>query len=259
MNITAKCGVTPWVLPERIPDADFFIGLSYTQSRNGQRIMGFANVFNNYGRWEFYAGNTTTFDAQQRPEHLARLLQEAMKRLQQKHSLPASANIVVHHSVRISREDRAAILKAARLVRPDMSITFVWVNSHSNTRLFDTKPETDGSVRRGSYVSLSRRSVVLSTTGTNPYRRAMGTPRPIELSVMHFEPHTDKPTGYDGRSLAIQVLSLTKLNWASTDAFCGEPITVDYASDIAYLTAAFIRQKEPFKLHQVLESTPWFI
>lgn len=259
LNITAKCGVTPWVLPERIPDSDFFIGLSYTQSRSGQRIMGFANVFNNYGRWEFYAGNTTTFDAKQRPEHLACLLQEALKRLQQKHSLPASANIVVHHSVRISREDRTAILKAARLVTPDMSITFVWVNSHGNTRLFDTRPETDGSVRRGSFVSLSRRSVVLSTTGTNPYRRAMGTPRPIELNVMHFDPHNDKPTDYDGRSLALQVLSLTKLNWASTDAFCGEPITVDYASDIAYLTAAFIRQKEPFKLHQVLESTPWFI
>jgi hypothetical protein len=28
LNIVAKCGVTPWVLPDRIPDADFFIGLS---------------------------------------------------------------------------------------------------------------------------------------------------------------------------------------------------------------------------------------
>ena len=26
LNIIAKCGVTPWVLPDAIPDADFFIG-----------------------------------------------------------------------------------------------------------------------------------------------------------------------------------------------------------------------------------------
>jgi hypothetical protein len=38
--------------------------------------------------------------------------------------------------------------------------------------------------------------------------------------------------------LAVQILSLTKLNWASTDSLCSEPITVKYAGDIAYLTAA---------------------
>jgi hypothetical protein len=59
--------------------------------------------------------------------------------------------------------------------------------------------------------------------------------------------------------LAVQVLCLTKLNWASTDAFTGEPITVKYAGDIAYLTAAFLRQREPFQLHPVLERTPWFV
>jgi hypothetical protein len=31
------------------------------------------------------------------------------------------------------------------------------------------------------------------------------------------------------------------------------------AGDIAYLTAAFLRQKLSFKLHPVLEATPWFI
>src|SRR6202041_1360492 len=53
LNITAKCGVIPWVLPGAIPDADFFIGLSYTENRQRgtTRTMGYANVFNNYGRW----------------------------------------------------------------------------------------------------------------------------------------------------------------------------------------------------------------
>ena len=61
------------------------------------------------------------------------------------------------------------------------------------------------------------------------------------------------------KGLAMQILSLTKLNWASTDSLCGEPITTKYAGDIAYLTAAFMRQGKPFNLHPVLEQTPWFI
>jgi predicted HTH transcriptional regulator len=259
LNIIAKCGITPWVLPESIPEADFFVGLSYTQSRDGQRIMGFANVFNSYGRWVFYAGNTTTFDASKRPEHLAALAQATLEKLRAQHSLADSARLILHHSLRISRDDRTAILRGVRSVAPDASVTFVWVNGHGNGRLFDAAPGGDGSVRRGSYVTLSRRRLLLSTTGNNPYRKAMGTPRPLELSALHFAPRADDPSDYDRRSLALQVLSLTKLNWASTDAFCGEPITVKYAGDIAYLTAAFLRQREPFTLHPVLERTPWFI
>ena len=57
----------------------------------------------------------------------------------------------------------------------------------------------------------------------------------------------------------MQILSLTKLNWASTDSLCAEPITTKYAGDIAYLTAAFMRQGREFKLHEALEHTPWFI
>lgn len=57
----------------------------------------------------------------------------------------------------------------------------------------------------------------------------------------------------------MQILSLTKLNWASTDALCGEPITTKYAHDIAYLTDAFLRQAGRFVLHPALERTPWFL
>jgi predicted HTH transcriptional regulator len=259
LNIIAKCGVTPWVLPENIPDADFFIGLSYTESRDGQRILGFANVFNSYGRWEFYAGNTTAFDAHKRSEHLAALARSALQRLKVKHSLPASANLVFHHSVRISKDDYKAILAGVREVAPDASVFFVWVNCHNNFRLFDSRPETDGSLRRGSFVPVTRRKLLLSTTGYNTYRKAMGTPRPLEVTADLYRPGASTPVECDHRVLAVQVLNLTKLNWASTDAFTGEPITIKYAGDIAYLTAAFLRQKEPFRLHRVLEETPWFV
>ena len=257
LNIIAKCGVRPWVLPDAIPDADFFIGLSYTQSRDGQRIMGFANVFNSYGKWEFYSGNTSYFDFEERTLHLARLAEETLTKLQ--NQLSPTPQIVFHYSAKLSNADRDSILRAARNVRPGGTFTFVWVNSHHNVRFYDNRPETDGSLRRGSYVEAAKNKIYLSTTGYNPFRRALGTPKPLEVSAWVHRPEELPRAGLDLRVLAVQVLNLTKLNWASTDSFCGEPITLKYAGNIAYLTAAFLRQSEPFNLHPVLEKTPWFI
>jgi argonaute-like protein implicated in RNA metabolism and viral defense len=259
LNIVAKCGITPWVLPENIPDADFFVGLSYTQSRDGHRILGFANVFNSYGKWEFYAGNTTSFDSVERSEHLGSLARLALERLQREHSLPSGASLVFHHSVRMSKADYAAILSGVRSIAPDASVSFVWVNLHNNFRLFDSRAESDGSLQRGSFVSISRRRVLVATTGHNAYRKLLGTPRPLEITADKYRPDRTDPVECEPRTLAVQVLNLTKLNWASTDSFSAEPITTKYAGDIAYLTAAFLRQREPFQLHRVLERTPWFV
>jgi predicted HTH transcriptional regulator len=257
LNITAKCGVTPWVLPDSIPDADFFIGLSHTQSKDGQRIMGFANVFNSYGKWEFYSGNTAYFDFEERTQHFARLVEETLTKLRKR--LPPATRVIFHYSAKLSKIDRNSILAAARKVRPQGTFTFVWINSHHNVRLYDNRPETDGSMRRGSYVEAADNKIYLSTTGYNPFRRSLGTPKPLEVSAWIHRPEGLPRAQPDLRVLAVQVLSLTKLNWASTDSFCGEPITLKYAGDIAYLTAAFLRQSEPFTLNPVLEKTPWFI
>jgi hypothetical protein len=115
-------------------------------------------------------------------------------------------------------------------------------------------------MKRGSYIPTSPSQAYISTTGYNPYRKSLGTPLTLEVNIYAEEPSGRPRAKHDLRDLAFQVLSLTKLNWASTDSLCGEPITTKYAGDIAYLTAAFLRQKEPaFKLHPVLEKTPWFI
>lgn len=256
LNLTAKCGVTPWVLPDAIPDADFFIGLSYTESRDKQRVMGFANVFNKYGKWEFYSGNTASFDYAERVEHFAKLVLTTLQRL----SLSETPNIVFHYSAKFSRDDRFSILKAATDIKPLGTYTFVSINPHHNVRIFDSRPETDGSLRRGSYIQTSSHQIFLSTTGYNPFRQALGTPKPIHATVWVNRPARVPQAAPDMKSIAVQVLSLTKLNWASTDSFCGEPITLKYAGNIAYLTAAFLRQnKGQFKLHTVLEKTPWFL
>ena len=161
--------------------------------------------------------------------------------------------------MRISKEDYAAILAGIRRVAPDASVSFVWINAHNNYRLFDSRPESDGSIQRGSYVPISRRRILLSTTGYNTYRKMLGSPRPLDISADLYRPNVSQPIECDARTLALQVLNLTKLNWASSDSFTAEPITIKYAGDIAYLTAAFLRQREPFSLHRVLERTPWFL
>ena len=256
LNICAKCGVRPWVLPDAVPGADFFVGLSYTQSGDGRRIMGFASVFSSYGRWEFYRGNTSYFDLDDRNVRLAGLVEETLARLESR--LSPTPRVVFQYSAKFSQFDREAILRAARKIRPEGIYTFVWINSHHNVRFYDRRPDTDGSLRRGSYVEAGANKLYLSTTGYNPFRRMMGTPRPLEVSTWVERPDGGRERP-DLRVLALQVLSLTKLNWASTDAFCGEPITLKYAGDIARLTAAFLRQSEPFNLHPSLETTPWFL
>ena len=257
LNIVAKCGVTPWVLPDSISDADFFVGLSYTRSaRNeGARAMGFANVFNEYGRWEFYSGGGDAFPYEERTAHYEALVSRTLERL----SLSDRPSICFHYSARFSREDRDAILRGARRVRPDGVYFFVWINRHHHVRFYDSRPEADGSLARGRYVAGARNQLYVSTTGQNPYRKVLGTPKVLEVNVRIEGPEGERRSAPDLRAMAGQILSLTKLNWASTDSLCAEPITTKYAGDVAYLTAAFMRQEGSFRLHPVLERTPWFI
>jgi argonaute-like protein implicated in RNA metabolism and viral defense len=256
LNITAKCGIVPWVLPDALPDADFFVGLSYTQHREaaGDRLLGFANVFNEYGRWLFYSGSAEAFGFSERVLHFRQLTKRTLEELR----LSETPSVHFHYSAKFSKEDRRAILEAAREVRPKGRYFFVWINTRHLVRLYDRRTETDGSLARGLYVATSPNQIYLSTTGYNPYRKVLGTPQPLELNVRAELPEGHE-AGVDLRSAAVQVLSLTKLNWASTDSLCGEPITTKYAGDIAYLTAAFMRQGQTFRLHPVLVRTPWFI
>jgi predicted HTH transcriptional regulator len=256
LNITAKCGVVPWVLPDAMPDADFFVGLSFTQSnRGGERLMGYANVFNRFGRWEFYSGNTETFLYEERTAHLYKLVRETLRKL----TLSETPSIYFHYSSKFSRTDRESILDAARVVRPQGTYSFVWINTQHNVRFYDSRNQTDGSLSRGSYVISSPHQFYLSTTGYNPFRKMLGTPEVLEVNVRTERPPETPNFPPDLRAIAVQVLSLTKLNWASTDSLCGIPITIKYAGDIAYLTAAFLRQEQSFHLHPTLEKTPWFL
>lgn len=250
LNLVAKCGLVPWVLSERLPEAECFIGMAYTttrNSRNREKLMGFVSVFDEYGKWRFYKGDSV-FSFDKKKEYFSKLIPETLSELT---NLPENARIHLHSASRFSREDEQAILTAAKKVMPKARFSFVWLNDTHVLRGYDNG-NVSGSLSRGSYVKLSPNRFLLSTTGYNPFKKSMGTPRMVD-AVIHTTGEVDL------RLYAKHLLSLTKLNWASTNALTGEPITTKYASEIAYLTEKFIQRTGNFKLHPALEKTPWFI
>ncbi|OLS20375.1 MAG: hypothetical protein HeimC2_37270 [Candidatus Heimdallarchaeota archaeon LC_2] len=253
LNIVAKCKTIPWVLPDELPDVDFFIGLSYTSKKfeTIKRYMGYANVFNQYGRWQLYQGNPETFDYEDRHKFFGDLVRETLDKIQ----LSETPSIVFHYSSKFSRKDIEIMWSAAKSIRPNGKYTFIWINTTHNIRLFDTSAQTDGSLSRGSFVITSPYQFYLSTTGYNIYSKAMGTPLPLEVNVYSLT--LDHPPNL--KIIAKQILYLTKLNWASSKSLSRLPVTIKYAKDIAKLSSIFIHKGQNLEIHKVLQETPWFI
>jgi len=139
-------------------------------------------------------------------------------------------------------------------VLPDCEIAFVWINLYSPVRLFD-ESTPDGSFPRGEYVILNNNQFLLATTGENIFnQKGLGTPRILNVTTL-FLPEKQE---VDLQPIAQHILSLTRLNWASTKQFSHEPITTKYAGDIAYLMNVLM-QDEDFSLNDRVTSKPWFL
>jgi hypothetical protein len=59
-------------------------------------------------------------------------------------------------------------------------------------------------------------------------------------------------------TIAQHILSLTRLNWASTKNFCHEPITTKYAGDIACFMNVFMNDTS-FSISERIRNKPWFL
>ncbi len=256
LNIVAKTGGTPWILPNALIDADCFIGLSYAQywdDKKLRRTMGYANVFTSYGEWQFYKGNSSSFDFSEKHIHLANLVTETIKH---RTDLPQTASIHIHYTNKFSNEDIAYISAAVFKIKPKATVTFVWINTHHNLRMFDSRIEGNGSLSRGSYVVTGNNQFYLSTTGYSLLRKTLGMPVMLEVNFKSLPNGASLPMH---KTIAQHLLALSKLNWAGTQSVNAEPVTTKYAHDIAVLSEVFYRKSGSFKLHARLEKTPWFI
>jgi predicted HTH transcriptional regulator len=256
LDIFAKSGYVPWVLSEGMPNADLFLGISYSTVGRGperKRVLAYINVFDRYGKWLYYRGNAKPIRFEERNRAFREILEDIVQDYEKRASLQ---RLHVHSAFKLSFESRKEIADGVWKRAPQAEVSFVHINDLSNIRLYDKRSMGDGSLSRGAYVVINPNHFFISTTGYNELgQKGIGTPRTLEVKVNRLGSKGD----LDPRIYAQHILSLTKLNWASTKSFCRDPITLKYSRDIAYLMAAFLKSFDSFKIHPRLEKTPWFL
>jgi hypothetical protein len=256
LNVYAKAGYVPWVLDEAMPGVDLFVGLSAAQIRRADRtdrMMGYANVFDSYGRWKFYQGDSAAFSYDDRLGHFVSIVKDSIAAFRAGNGNTLET-VVIHLTKCFSKAERLELARAVRDVSPGSSVVFVWVNPYHSVRLFDLS-HADGQIARSTYLPVGKSRVYLATTGTNVYgQKGMGTAIPLELTIW-----ADPPDALPQLSeVAQQVLSLTRLNWASSNSFCQEPITTKFAGAIAKYMVDFLDDPS-FSVNPSLRDTPWFL
>lgn len=257
LNIFAKSGYTPWVLDEELEDVDLFIGLSYSSiKRDGRidRMMAYVNVFDRYGRWKFYQGDVEAFPYEERHKHYREIVKASIDKYKAENPDQEIRKIHIHYTQKIKKQDMQAINDQVKTLLPGCHVVFVYINTHMPIRLFDKTTE-DGSLERSSYVIIGNNQFFISTTGANVYgQKGMGTPKILAVTIVNLE----SPEPINLQAVAQHILSLTRLNWASTRNFCHEPITTKYASDISYFMNVFMNDPS-FSVSERLRNKPWFL
>jgi hypothetical protein len=262
LKIFAKAGYAPWVLDEALDEADLFIGLSSSQTYHEgrvSRVMGYVNVFDAYGRWRFYEGNADSFRFEDRLKHFGDLVRNSLAAYKVENGGKLRL-IHIHLTKPFSREERSILADAVHEVEPEATVVFVWINPGHGLRMYDLSEGVGGCIRRARSLiddpgEDEPMRLYLTTTGENIFdQKGMGTPIPLELTI--WTDPDKAPVSPD--SIAQQILSLTRLNWASSRNFCHEPITTKFAGDIARKMNAFM-QDSSFTVDSRLRKVPWFL
>lgn len=262
--IFTKAGGIPWVLESAMPKADMIIGiavserLSIKESKGGgTRCIGYANVFDNNGKWMFFEGLAKSFEKGRNHEAVKEIVTHAIQKFKhEKNTNPK--NISIHYYKKFGKAEKKAAIDVIQNVLGDCNISFVSINDHHPFRLYD-KTTSDGSFRRGYYAYLWNNQVLLSTTGeTSLADRRMGTPK-----LLHISFSSNTPDFFNIDEIAEQVYSLTKLDWATATPLVREPVTLQFSREIAELTSAISEQEwnsilDP-SINTILNRRPWFI
>jgi hypothetical protein len=259
----AKARAHPWVLADDLTNFNLIIvvrlsqAISKTKRAGGHpRFVGFANVFDQLGRWMFFETTQTTYDVDDPEQQLAELILNAVERYARDKKV-APQSIAIHYYKRFSRTERDATVAALNQKYSKTRIAFVTIDKSHPMRLYDTNME-DGSFPRGHFAQLSDTELLLSTTGfTDLAKKRMGTPQVLKISVgYHPAPFVEL------EDIAKQIFALTKLNYKTLSPTVGEPVTLLFANLVAKFTAVF--SETQWKNAAVLENgianrVPWFL
>jgi len=262
-GIFAKAGGHPWVLAEDIQDFDviFGVGLSQAISRTKRagarpRYLGFANVFDERGRWMFFESTAMRYDSERHAEQLIELLGAGLNRYEAEQGRKPSS-IAIHYYKRFSRSEREATIDVLRKTVGNHRVAFITIDKSHPMRLYDLLTP-DGSFPRANYAEISETEFLLSTTGhTELARKRLGTPAILKVSV------TQSPEPFVPLSrIAAQILALTRLNYKTVTPTVGEPVTLSFSNLVANFMAVFSEHqwKEANETRQAMVSVrPWFL
>lgn len=259
--ITAKCGGIPWVLKTKLKEIDVVIGMSIStklsnigEDAQKNRYVGFANIFNEYGKWLYFFGTAHKYDKNQQKEQIIAIIKEMKNHYSQK-NYPLPKNIAIHNTKRSRWKDRKEIYKIIRdNFGEDSKCVFIGIDESHNYRCFDFNSK-DLSLPRGDFIYLNQNEILLSTTGESNLKGAFrhGTPKLLKIST---DQYPEKFLNLE--DIAYQVLALTKLNWASVNPAQREPVSVKYANKLAYI-AANIGTEQWNTINHRFFKQPWFI
>lgn len=264
--IFAKAGGIPWVLESEMKNADIIIGVAVSQhvsqrSRAGPlaRYVGFVNVFDRYGKWLFFEGTGRAYVKGKNFEQLQDLLTRAFERYRAESPEAATPrNIVIHYYKRYSEEEMKNVVKVLSQVLGDFRVAFISIDDSHPYRLYDLE-SSDGAFPLGGYIYLNEEEILLSTTGISEQAtRRMGTPKILHIMIKQY------PEAFLSLDdVASQVLSLTRLDWATATPMVREPVTMQFSREIAYLTGAisegeWVGLTEP-RVNETLSKRTWFI
>lgn len=226
-----KSGGYPWRLPRADSDiAVCFLGVSFFRTLDGESLWtSVAQVFNQRGVGVIIRGGPAYQSKLDRQAHLSgadaeRLVKSAMDRYKAEHGhLPA--RLVVHKSSMYTADEITGF-------RAGIDNLGIGSSDLLSLRRAHTKLFRPGSYppQRGTLWSLERERHILYTRGSVPFFETypgLYVPRPIEFRV--HEPE-ETPA-----SLASELMSLTKMNWNTTEFAQRDPITLraaDQVSDI---------------------------
>lgn len=253
-SIYAKACGTPWVHDGPIIPAGIFIGIAFTrpkvleETRMTKEVFyyGVLTVYNKFGKHLDTRVKGLTIEVPRvkklrGTKGLYVPKEDMIKLLNQILAVYRPPIVVIHKSSRFHREEKEAV----EMVLGNKGVDYVLVHVESNNpyRGFSKTVYRYNIVRGDLLVDVENNDrVILFTTGCvqegnnlKPRTRP-GTPRPLELEI---EANTSP---FGPRELAEQILSLTKLDWNTTDIEIRMPITIKYASKASKL-APYIEGK----------------
>lgn len=262
--IFSKAGCIPWVLESEMRNIDMILGISISnvvsyRNRAGlrPRYVGYVNVFDNHGGWMFIEGTATLYEKGQSADQLKELLTKAIERFKAKKKF-SPKSIALHYYKKFGNEEIETTRKILDELIGEYSVAFISIDDSHPLRLYDLKVD-DGSFPRGYYAYLNQNEILLSTTGfTTLAAKRMGTPKLLHVRAKQY------PSEFITiDEIALQVFSLTKIDWATVTPLVREPVTLQFSKEVSYLTAAISEQEwqsiiRP-EVNVILNTKPWFI